>query len=399
MQPPSTPSASTRVPYKHHSTPPSTPIHDSKPLESYFGTPIHATYQPPGAGDVDAVGTSRRRLSPSPGRQKDRVSSKDFSQPRKPWRWSFPKSLRIVKRVLVWLIALGVILSVVKTSRLIGPERREAEAEADDFFLPLYNKEEDGGLCQFVSPVDAYHRDLWRLRGLDPALFDTHRHNNTHKHSHSYPHSHHLYSSTGHFIVSSDPEASHPIPLLLTLGEKRWEELLSRQSLTLEDAVREYTRRYGRRPPKGFDIWWDFASVHNIVLPDEYDRINLDLAPFFALPKKEMARRMKWVEEMKETFTLVIEDGRVEYQVSGCWHQLSVLIVPQILDNGGLEWEGTLPRARDAVSSASFSIATSQLILQAHKTLCAILAQHEGDILNLRSATDLYVVGAARVSD
>ena len=75
--------------------------------------------------------------------------------------------------------------------------------------------------------------------------------------------------------------------------------------------------------------------AHNLVLPDEYDRINLDLAPFFALPKGEMKRRMKMVEEMPETFTLVVKDGRVNVQ---------------ILDDGGLKWDGTLPRAKETAS-------------------------------------------------
>ena len=54
---------------------------------------------------------------------------------------------------------------------------------------------------------------------------------------------------------------------------------------------------------------------HNLVLPDEYDRINLDLAPFFALPKAEMRRRMAMVENMPETFTLVVKDGNITIQV------------------------------------------------------------------------------------
>jgi hypothetical protein len=61
--------------------------------------------------------------------------------------------------------------------------------------------------------------------------------------------------------------------------------------------------------------------IHNLVLPDEYDRINLDLAPFFALPKAEMKRRMEMVENMKETFTLIIREGRVEIQVSTGWYR------------------------------------------------------------------------------
>lgn len=66
----------------------------------------------------------------------------------------------------------------------------------------------------------------------------------------------HVYSPSGHLIVSDDYEESeHPIPQLLALGEKRWEEMLERQSTSLGEACVEYRKRYGRKPPKGFDIW------------------------------------------------------------------------------------------------------------------------------------------------
>lgn len=136
-------------------------------------------------------------------------------------------------------------------------------------------------------------------------------------------------------MLNNNPDAPHPIPLLLALGEKRWEELLARQSRTLGEAVREYERRYGRRPPKGFDVWWDFVATHEMVLPDEYDRINLDLAPFWALPKSEMRKRLTSVHLMKETFTLAVEDGRVDIEMR---------------DKSGLEWGGTWSRALDAAS-------------------------------------------------
>lgn len=59
---------------------------------------------------------------------------------------------------------------------------------------------------------------------------------------------------------------------------------------------------------------------HNLVLPDEYDRINLDLAPFLALPKSEMMRRMEMVDNMAETFTLVVRNGSVDIEVRLlCW--------------------------------------------------------------------------------
>lgn len=84
--------------------------------------------------------------------------------------------------------------------------------------------------------------------------------------------------------------------------------------------------------------------LHNLVLPDEYDRINLDLAPFFALPRHEMRRRMEMVEQMKETFTLVVKDGVVEVQ---------------ILDPGGLEWGGTMPRAQSTAELVLFALPKS----------------------------------------
>jgi hypothetical protein len=85
-------------------------------------------------------------------------------------------------------------------------------------------------------------------------------------------------------------------------------------------------------------MWWDYAMIHDLVLPDEYDRINLDLAPFFALPRAEMKRRMEMVEQMNETFTIIVTGGQVDIQ---------------ILDQGGLEWGGTMPRA---ISTAEYVI-------------------------------------------
>lgn len=47
----------------------------------------------------------------------------------------------------------------------------------------------------------------------------------------------------------------HPIPALMKRAKEHWEELKGRQSKTFAEAVKEYVKRYGRRPPKGFDKW------------------------------------------------------------------------------------------------------------------------------------------------
>lgn len=94
----------------------------------------------------------------------------------------------------------------------------------------------DENLSSGRAPIDLSHPDLA---------------------SHSPPHlpHAHTYSPTGHLLISNHSQAQHPIPQLLALGERRWEEMINRQSRNLGEAVEEYKRRYGRAPPKGFDIW------------------------------------------------------------------------------------------------------------------------------------------------
>ncbi|KAL1948434.1 hypothetical protein VTO73DRAFT_12509 [Trametes versicolor] len=83
----------------------------------------------------------------------------------------------------------------------------------------------------------------------------------------------------------------HPIPKLMAEAETKFRDVLSRQSRTLEDAVKEYERRYHRKPPRGFDRWWAFAQENGVLMIDEYDNIDEDLAPFWELPGEQMRWR------------------------------------------------------------------------------------------------------------
>jgi beta-1,2-xylosyltransferase len=74
--------------------------------------------------------------------------------------------------------------------------------------------------------------------------------------------------------TSSTPKyqgLTHPILGLLRDGEVKWNDMLARQSKTLEQAVEVYKEKWGRNPPKGFDQWWQFAQSRDVLLPDEYD--------------------------------------------------------------------------------------------------------------------------------
>jgi len=87
----------------------------------------------------------------------------------------------------------------------------------------------------------------------------------------------------------------HPIPQLMEDAEREFNAKLARQSKTFEDAVKEYRRRYKRMPPRGFDVWWDFARQYDFKMVDEFDILMEDLAPFAELPGKEIRRRVDQV--------------------------------------------------------------------------------------------------------
>ncbi|GAA5912419.1 uncharacterized protein JCM6883_005663 [Sporobolomyces salmoneus] len=79
------------------------------------------------------------------------------------------------------------------------------------------------------------------------------------------------------------PPQPHPIHYLIHSAQTAWNDKVARQSTNLEQAVAEYKRRYGQSPPRGFDLWYDFATRHNVLLIDEYDSIHRQILPFAAL--------------------------------------------------------------------------------------------------------------------
>lgn len=90
----------------------------------------------------------------------------------------------------------------------------------------------------------------------------------------------------------------HPIPKLMADAERNFRNLLSRQSKTLEDAVKEYRRRYDRNPPRGFDEWWRFARDNGVLMIDEYDNIVEDMEPFWELTGEQLRLRAALVSRV-----------------------------------------------------------------------------------------------------
>lgn len=117
---------------------------------------------------------------------------------------------------------------------------------------------------------------------IEAGLFAAHRQTNV-------PAGSDVSTANGEVVVD------HPIPQLMTEAEDKFRTMLARQSKTIEQAVTEYKRRYGRNPPKGFDKWFTWAVKNNVKMIDEYDAINEDLLPFMELSGEEMRRRIQQV--------------------------------------------------------------------------------------------------------
>lgn len=96
-------------------------------------------------------------------------------------------------------------------------------------------------------------------------------------------------------LASIHSVAEHPIPNLIHQAKERYHLKVARQSQTFTQAVTEYQRRYGRKPPKGFDEWWDFAAKWGFVMIDEFGQLEKDLAPFREMSGEEFRRRARQV--------------------------------------------------------------------------------------------------------
>lgn len=122
-------------------------------------------------------------------------------------------------------------------------------------------------------------------------------------------------------------DASHPIRQLITKSEDEFNEVINRQSDTLEKAVAEYRRRYKIPPPPNFDKWYEFAKARNVALIDEYDTIYNSLLPFWALqPSVIRGRAREALGFDNALLGVIIRDGKVISAAGGSeWQQKSTV--------------------------------------------------------------------------
>lgn len=106
-------------------------------------------------------------------------------------------------------------------------------------------------------------------------------------------------------------QSNYPIFELIRSAKLSWDSKLKSQSKTLNQAILEYQRRYKRLPPKGFQEWFDWCLKNQVVLIDEYDRINEVIEPFWALPPHIIRNRSEVAGEDDAYTIMRVKDGQV----------------------------------------------------------------------------------------
>lgn len=95
------------------------------------------------------------------------------------------------------------------------------------------------------------------------------------------------------FSIYSNDGINHPIEDLAVGVEARFSEMLEAQSRTLDQASKEYIRRYSMPPLPGFDDWYTFAFSHNSTIVDNFHVLHQTLKPFFQLSGNEITDIMR----------------------------------------------------------------------------------------------------------
>jgi hypothetical protein len=107
---------------------------------------------------------------------------------------------------------------------------------------------------------------------------------------------------------------THPMSQLIRDSEKELEEMKKRQSKTLDEAVKEYKKRYNIPPPPNFDQWFEFAKSRKTVLVDEFDSVLDMITPFWGLkPATTRARAAEVLGGNNQMMGISIRKGRVTH--------------------------------------------------------------------------------------
>lgn len=108
----------------------------------------------------------------------------------------------------------------------------------------------------------------------------------------------------------------HPVAELVKTQNEHFTKMLFSQSRTLEQAVTEYKRRYGRRPPPGYDRWFAIAQEKDFLLIDEFDTIMESLEPYWGIPSSTLRGRYESIKDAPALIEIHVRGGQAEHTSS-----------------------------------------------------------------------------------
>lgn len=87
----------------------------------------------------------------------------------------------------------------------------------------------------------------------------------------------------------------HPIDVLVYDAKLQHERYVGGvgSTISLPETVARYQQRYKRKPPPGFDLWFEYAKSKSAFVVDEFDQIYNDLLPFRSVAP-DVIRRRTW---------------------------------------------------------------------------------------------------------
>lgn len=107
----------------------------------------------------------------------------------------------------------------------------------------------------------------------------------------------------------------HPIDTLINEGERTFDDLMSKESQTLEQAAAAYRKRRGRHPPPNFDQWWYFAKNRSaVIVEDFFDQVYHDLDPFWGMDPGVIRREANGFE-----MTIHVRNGKAYTESDWPW--------------------------------------------------------------------------------
>ena len=89
----------------------------------------------------------------------------------------------------------------------------------------------------------------------------------------------------------------HPIEILVKEANEEFASMIASQSKTVDEAIKEYQRRYNRVPPPGFEEWVKLALEADCLVIDNFDTIMQSLDPFWGLSAQEFRARSTMLEK------------------------------------------------------------------------------------------------------